>query len=336
MAENSVDDVYIGCKANMADQVKTVLLEKELNMSPEFKTVWQDGEINATIPNDNLTWNHSIAIYVYTNSRFNLYEIFNNAVRTEKQNYQEKTFTWYSLFFFLTEAIQILKETQNKCKLTYRGTKVEFNENVLNTEVRFGQFASSSLDRTKAEVFGNKSCFEIRTCEGADLTNYSRFSNEKEVLIPPYEKFSVTGVKRRADHKDLWCETVYILESTGVRSDLNCAFSRIQAETGKISAFNNYAVCRCACQKLSRSRYRNYQSEEVFDNLRGCFVHRQLSRRRVYPMNRGIDSVHQNDQKRLCYQFLYSLTINRNILNLLKPCCRVGDKEIIQNVFNFN
>ncbi|XP_058625242.1 ecto-ADP-ribosyltransferase 4 [Onychostoma macrolepis] len=337
MAENSVDDLYVGCKTNMADQVKTVLLKNELNMLPEFKTVWQNGERNAKIPNDNLTWDHSVAIYVYTNSDFNLYQNFNNAVRTEKQNYQDKEFPWYSLFFFLTEAIQILKEMQNGCKLTYRGTNVEFHENVLNTEVRFGQFASSSLDRTEARVFGTKSCFEIRTCEGADLTKYSKFPNEKEVLIPPYEKFSVTAVKRRTDYEDLWCDTVYILESTGVRSDLNCAFFRNQAETCKTSALNNNAFCRCVLQKLGRlhSSYIIDQSEEFLGNIGGCSVLRQLSRRRVYPMNRGINLLNQNNQKRLCYQFLYSMRINRNILTLLKPCCSVCDKVIIQKLYNF-
>lgn len=322
MAENSVDDLYVGCKTNMADQVKTVLLENELNRSPEFKTAWQNGEMNATIPSDNLTWNHSVAIYVYTNSRFNLYQNFNNAVRTDKQKYQDKTFTWYSLFFYLAEAIQILKEMQNGCKLTYRGTNFEFHENVLNTEVRFGQFASSSLDLTEAELFGTKSCFEITTCEGADLENYSRFPEEKEVLIPPYEKFSVTEVKRRTDHEDLWCETVYVLKSTGVRSDLNCAFFRNQAETSKTSAFNNNAFYRCVHQKLCilHSRYRIYQSEEL---LRSYFVQNQQSRHRVYPINRVIHLVHQNNQKWLCYQFLHSLRINRNILTLLKSCCRV-------------
>ncbi|KAK2916858.1 hypothetical protein Q8A67_001232 [Cirrhinus molitorella] len=47
--------------------------------------------------------------------------------------------------------------------------------------------------------------------------------HEKEVLIPPYEKFKVTAVKTRKGQKDLWCETVYELKSSGNRSDLNCA-----------------------------------------------------------------------------------------------------------------
>ncbi|XDV11743.1 hypothetical protein PO909_000591 [Leuciscus waleckii] len=359
MEENSVDDLYVGCKNNMSDQVKTELLEKELNNSPKFKTVWQNGEENATIPNDsNLTWNHSVAIYVYTNSRFDLHQDFNNAVRTDKQNYEDKTFTWYSLFFLLAEAIQILKEGQNVCKLTYRGTDVEFDENVLNTEVRFGQFASSSLDRSVAEEFGTKSCFEIKTCEGANVSKYSSFPEEEEVLIPPYEKFKVTDVKTRADNPDLWCETVYILESTGIRSDLNCAFFRNQEEISKISAINNNAFCRCVNQKLRtlHSGYRNYQSEQFLGKL-GCFVQHPTDREihseihsGPYPLrghrhnptdreihsglhplmgyrhntNRDIYSVDQNYQKWLCYRFLRdSLRINCKILALLMPCCRV-------------
>ncbi|XP_077080638.1 uncharacterized protein LOC143732999 [Siphateles boraxobius] len=292
MEEKSVDDLYVGCKKNMSDLVKTELLEKELNNSPTFKTVWQNGEENATIPNDsNLTWNHSVAIYVYTNSGFELYKDFNNAVRTDKQNYEDKTFTWYSLFFLLAEAIQILKEVQNVCKLTYRGTNVTFYNDVLNKEVRFGQFASSSLDRTEATLFGDKSCFEIKTCEGADVEKYSSFPEEEEVLIPPYEKFKVTDIKKRADNADLWCDTVYILESTGVRSDLNCAFFRNQAEISKTSAFNNNAFCRCVHLKLrtSHSTYRRSQSVQFLGKL-GCFVNHQLRRHRVYPTDGDIHS----------------------------------------------
>ncbi|KAL1276130.1 hypothetical protein QQF64_035753 [Cirrhinus molitorella] len=130
-----------------------------------------------------------------------------------------------------TDAIQILKKTQKTCYSAFRGTKAEFNKHVLNKEVRFGQFASSSLDRKKAQGFGNVSCFEIHTCKGANLTEYSKLPHEKEVLIPPYEKFKVTAVKTRKDQKDLWCDTVYELKSSGKRSDLNCALFKKPTKT---------------------------------------------------------------------------------------------------------
>ncbi|XP_051745465.1 ecto-ADP-ribosyltransferase 5-like [Ctenopharyngodon idella] len=223
MAENSVDDCYVGCKKNMSCLVETELLERELNNSTKFRMVWQDAEKNHEPPADNLTENHSIAIHVYTNSRVDIYQELNDAVYSDKQQYKDSTYTWYSLQFLLTEAIQILKESQNRCKSTYRGTNDEFDKNVLNKQVRFGLFSSSSLEIKPTKPYGNVSCFEIYTCEGADVSKYSTFPEEKEVLIPPYEKFNVIDVKTIIDYKDLWCETVFVLESAGVRSDLNCA-----------------------------------------------------------------------------------------------------------------
>ncbi|XP_051988718.1 GPI-linked NAD(P)(+)--arginine ADP-ribosyltransferase 1-like [Xyrauchen texanus] len=216
MELKSVDDQYEGCTANMAHLVETEFLEKEISEDSTFATVWKDGVRKAKAPEDNLTQNHSIAIYVYTSNR--VYSDFNNAVRSDKQEYKDMTYGWYSLHFLLTDTIQILKKRQKKCQNTFRGAYVEYNKGVLNKEVRFGSFASSSLSQTVAKKFGDKSCFEIETCEGAELTKYSVFPGEKEVLIPPYENFKVTDIK-----KGSWCDTVYVLKSSGRRSDLNCA-----------------------------------------------------------------------------------------------------------------
>ncbi|XP_016351142.1 NAD(P)(+)--arginine ADP-ribosyltransferase 2-like [Sinocyclocheilus anshuiensis] len=224
MAKKSVDDQYKGCREKMAEKVKTVFLNKEMNNSPGFKNAWKKGVDFVKTQNDKLTKNHSIAIYVY--SECNIYTLFNNDTRSGKKQYKNETYKWYSLYFLLTEAIQLLKKTQNKCYSTFRGTKAEFDKHVLNKEVRFGQFASSSLVRKKAQRFGNVSCFEIKTCEGADVSKYSKLSHEREVLIPPYEKFKVTAVRTRRDEKDLWCDTVYTLKNSGKTSDLNCALFR--------------------------------------------------------------------------------------------------------------
>ncbi|KAL0154203.1 hypothetical protein M9458_050457, partial [Cirrhinus mrigala] len=223
MAPNSVDDQYEGCTEKMINLVETEYLEKERSQPEnEFAELWGKGVRKARKPEDNLSKHHSQALYVYTNSHFTMYRDFNDAVRSEKQKYKEGTFKWYSLHFLLTEAIQILKKTQNRCYLTYRGTNVTFDKNVLNKEIRFGSFTSSSLNHHVAQVFGTKSCFEIFTCEGAEVTKYSIFPIEQEVLIPPYETFKVTAVKTRIYQKDLWCDTVYTLKSTGKKSELNC------------------------------------------------------------------------------------------------------------------
>ncbi|XP_056091587.1 NAD(P)(+)--arginine ADP-ribosyltransferase 2-like [Rhinichthys klamathensis goyatoka] len=228
MAPNSVDDQYDGCKDEMAKLVKTELLKNELKKSPDFKTAWEKGEKFAKSQNDDLTKNHSIAIYVYSDAL--VYKPFNNDTRHDKNQYKHMKYKWYSLHFLLTNAIQILKKTQNQCYTTYRGTNL-FYKNVLNKEVRFGSFASSSLDRKVARGFGNVSCFEINTCKGANVTEYSKLPHEKEVLIPPYEKFKVTAVKTRGEQKDPWCETVFYLNSTETRSDLNCALFKKPSKT---------------------------------------------------------------------------------------------------------
>ncbi|KAK9961644.1 hypothetical protein ABG768_007058 [Culter alburnus] len=227
MALNSVDDQYKGCRENMTKQVERNYLKKETSdPESELANAWKDAVKKHKTPGDNLTRNHSIAIYVYTNSGFKVYKNFNNAVRNDKKKYKNRTYEWYSLDFLLTDAIQILKRTQKKCYSTYRGTNMKFNKTVLNKEVRFGSFTSSSLSLKRTRFFGNVSCFEIRTCLGADLTKYSKHPEEKEVLIPPYETFKVTDVRTKRDQRNLWCETVFSLKSSGIRSDLNCALCK--------------------------------------------------------------------------------------------------------------
>ncbi|XP_077058338.1 ecto-ADP-ribosyltransferase 5-like [Siphateles boraxobius] len=238
MALDSVDDQYLACGKKMAYLVRNKYLKKEINNSTEFKKAWKEGEENARAPEDKLTKNHSIALYVYTNLNSSIYHNFDMAVYNGKQDYRNRTFKWYSLKFLLTDAIQILTKKQKKCKSTYRGTKAEFYKNVTGTEVRFGSFASSSLDRKVAQGFGTKSCFEIKTCYGADVIKYSKYPEQKEVLIPPNEMFKVTAVKTRKDLKNLWCETVYKLESSGDRSDLNCSV-----------AFDKPFGFKCRCSK---------------------------------------------------------------------------------------
>ncbi|XDV52191.1 hypothetical protein PO909_020942 [Leuciscus waleckii] len=221
-ANNSVDDQYYGCRNNMAHLVETQYLKEELINSNDFRDAWRAGENVISKLNifSKLQRKPKIAIYVYTDDR--VYSRFNSDTRNGKENFIGMTYKWYSLHFLLTEAIQILKTKQNRCFDTFRGTKADFNGRVFK-DIRFGSFTSTSLNRAKAKHFGTKTCFVIHTCEGANVTKYSKYPFEEEVLIPPYEKFNVTEVKTRTDQPDLWCETVFVLNSTGVRSDLNCA-----------------------------------------------------------------------------------------------------------------
>nr|XP_055036512.1 erythroblast NAD(P)(+)--arginine ADP-ribosyltransferase-like [Misgurnus anguillicaudatus] len=215
MEEESVDDQYNGCRGDMVKLIEKYLPEEIRANIAGFGTVWENSKKKISGPKDILKRNHLIAISVY--SDVIVYRQFNEDVRTGKQEYEDKTFKWYWLHFWLTKAIETLKKG---CESTYRGTSDKF-DGVKNTEIRFGQFAFSSLDRKVAANFGNETCFEIKTCYGVDVSKYSQFPNQKEVLIPPYEKFEITNI--RTGQKGDWCKTVFELKSTGIKSNLNCA-----------------------------------------------------------------------------------------------------------------
>ncbi|ROL42414.1 NAD(P)(+)--arginine ADP-ribosyltransferase 2 [Anabarilius grahami] len=223
MAPDSVDDRYYGCEKIMADLVNKKYLAMEKNNSPNFKAAWIIADKKTSKLNifSKLSTQHKIAIKVCADD--NVRSEFSHDTRTGRQSYKDNTYKWYSLHFLLTEAIQILKKKENKCFDTFRGTNDKFDYQ--SGEVGFGSFASSSLNRERAKRFGRVSCFEIHTCEGAEVTKYSRYPDEKEVLIPPYEKFNVV-VKTKTDDPNLWCETVYILKNSGIRNELNCAHTQ--------------------------------------------------------------------------------------------------------------
>ncbi|XP_028268959.1 T-cell ecto-ADP-ribosyltransferase 1-like [Parambassis ranga] len=228
MANNSVDDMYDGCMSEMEKAVKDNYLKKEMNRTNHFKDAWKKAEQYYERKNMK-PFPSQLAIYVYTLESPNVYLDFNTAVRNQSSEYNT-TFSYHSLHFYLTQAIQNLtsnrrgKVDPNKCYTVFRRTNIYFRQDVKNKTIRFGSFTSSSQgNSSNPDKFGDKSCFRIRTCFGADISNYSLVKDEKEVLIPPYEVFNVTDVKNRSENKGLPCEVVYEVNSTqSVQSNLNC------------------------------------------------------------------------------------------------------------------
>uniref|UniRef100_A0A8K9WMV4 NAD(P)(+)--arginine ADP-ribosyltransferase n=2 Tax=Oncorhynchus mykiss TaxID=8022 RepID=A0A8K9WMV4_ONCMY len=223
MAPDSVDDSYKGCEEKMLRKVHDYYLKTERLKNKDFNQAWTDAEARyKPKPKRALSKLYSLAIQVYVTEYSQMFKSFNEATRTQKKSYST-TFQYHSLHFLLTLALRILNK-KNKRFQTFRGTNVSFH-GVRNTEMRFGQFTSSSLDKKIAgERFGSRSCFEITTYLGAPLGEYaSQMAHEKEVLIPPYEVFRITEVLKRKDKKDLWCDVVYKLQSTKKgKSDLKC------------------------------------------------------------------------------------------------------------------
>ncbi|XP_039658018.1 NAD(P)(+)--arginine ADP-ribosyltransferase 1-like [Perca fluviatilis] len=223
MAENSVDDMYDGCKDKMKERV-TKDLENEKNKDPFFKKVWDKRQLKKQIKNKLLEKDQIVAINYYTFGEENAYLPFNAAVRTQGPQYKT-TFGYHALHFLLTTAIRALRASKgDECLTVYRRVNEYFSQDVQNKEIRFGSFTSASLGGYGKELFGEKSCFEIVTCMGADVSNYSKFENEREVLIPPYEVFKVVEIKKRSTMQpDLPCEVVYKVRSTRYYSKSNCA-----------------------------------------------------------------------------------------------------------------
>ncbi|XP_032371270.1 ecto-ADP-ribosyltransferase 5 [Etheostoma spectabile] len=232
MAENSVDDMYDGCKDKMKEMA-TQYLKKEKKNNNIFKDVWDSSEKCVLDKfkkrkTNSLEKHQLVALYYYTSGKGNAYLDFNNEVRTQRPVYKTK-FGYHALHFYLTTAIRTLqkeREIKNeKCLTGYRRVDKYFSQDVQNKEIRFGSFTSASrLGYIKPELYGEKSCFEINTCMGADVSLYSKFGEaEAEVLIPPYEVFKVLDIKKRSMQPDLPCEVVYKVKSTELPvSKLNC------------------------------------------------------------------------------------------------------------------
>ncbi|XP_048381431.1 NAD(P)(+)--arginine ADP-ribosyltransferase 2-like [Stegostoma tigrinum] len=104
----------------------------------------------------------------------------------------ERNFAFKSFHYLFSVALDKLK---GKKLQTYRGSEKTFWARE-GKSVRFGQFASSSLDLMVAKRFmkniqGENTLFEIKTKLGVSVSQYSYIKNEDEVIIPPTEVFNV-------------------------------------------------------------------------------------------------------------------------------------------------
>ncbi|XP_074539376.1 erythroblast NAD(P)(+)--arginine ADP-ribosyltransferase-like [Halichoeres trimaculatus] len=228
MVPDSVDDMYSDCREEMEKKVKHVYLPKE--HKGKFEKAWRNAEkcarrnLKLKDKEDKLlTKEHFQAICLYTSGYLGFYGLFNTAVQTKRAEYST-TFQFHSLHFWLTSAIQIL-HSNRKCFTSYRRSKTEFTGKE-NQMIRFGFFTSSSKS-AQLRHFGDTSCFEIKTCYGAYLKKYPHLKDkEEEVLIPPYEMFKISKITRRLGNLSD-CKTVYVLESVGFCSTLNCQAAKL-------------------------------------------------------------------------------------------------------------
>lgn len=224
MFDNSVDDDFEGCTTEMLNLVLKTYLENEKH--GQFKEEWEKAEkklVNTHL-SQGLTKNHLIAMSLFSLPSPQFYKDLNDAIENGKDDYKNGNFGKYSLYFFMVDAIKHLK-IKNKCQTSYRGVAKTVKELTKMSNVRFGRFASTSRSPQVAHIYsGDKTCFEILTCHGADITAYSNVKDEEEILIPPYEVFEVVDIKKNQDFfKQGKCEVFYKLKSKQIQSDLRCS-----------------------------------------------------------------------------------------------------------------
>ncbi|XP_032922250.1 erythroblast NAD(P)(+)--arginine ADP-ribosyltransferase-like [Catharus ustulatus] len=226
-ALDSFDDQYQDCDPAM-EEALPALGRSEFHKNHLFAQVWAKAFAEwqkAGSPVSPLSSRaQAIAIMTYTMN--DLYTQFNDQVRVAGRSPQEyrDNFHFKTLHFLLTKAVATLRAAQGEqCRCVFIGVnKYKFKANRSNI-VRFGQYASSSLCENVSKNFGSTTVFKVQTCHGVEIQEFSKFPSEKEVLIPPFEKFKVTYVNDTEDGK----RNVEIhLDSIGTYSKYNCEWLR--------------------------------------------------------------------------------------------------------------
>lgn len=227
MATDCVDDMFDGCKSETASVIDLFGVS-EWHVGLNFSIGWASAESGAKKPvHEHLKEEHATVIYMYTQVD-NIQQEFDQAVKTGKHDYSTYRFKFHYFYFYLTDAVQVLRHNQTSCRRTFYGTRKHFERNVINTNMRFGAFTWAASSKQSFDLKANVSCFEIYSCFGADITYYSATNQAGQVLIPPYEVFKITDVVT----DDPWCSVVYKLHSTNVpRRDLNCKLNRRRIKT---------------------------------------------------------------------------------------------------------
>ncbi|NXS33708.1 NAR1 ribosyltransferase, partial [Pomatostomus ruficeps] len=227
MAPDSFDDRYRGCRGDML-RALPALNSSEFQQNPNFASAWalaMDEWRVQTSPGSPLTPAQAMALLAYT-APMPLHRAFNAAVRAAGRSRQEYRdgFPFKALHFLLTDALGTLRDAQGpRCHRVFRGVRgVRFRARRGDT-VRFGHFASASLCENVACDFGTDTTFNVTTCQGVAIREFSFFPDEDEVLIPPFETFEVTNVTNvtmAGDKVQIW------LHSTGTFSKYNCEWLR--------------------------------------------------------------------------------------------------------------
>ncbi|XP_032565772.1 erythroblast NAD(P)(+)--arginine ADP-ribosyltransferase-like [Chiroxiphia lanceolata] len=222
VAPDAFDDQYWGCRDEMLKALPK-LNRSEFATNGVYARAWAEaaagwGRSRGSL----LRQDQGIALRAFA-QRTELYEQLNRAVPragSSPREYLER-FDFKVLHFLLTTALEDLHDAPShpRCLHVFRGVDCVHFTAQPGDVVRFGHFASSSLNQTVAEGLGTDTLLELDTCHGARIREFSDHPEREEVLIPPFETFSVTSVTRRGDKPHI------LLRSLGVHSKHNCVYA---------------------------------------------------------------------------------------------------------------
>ncbi|KAM4749984.1 uncharacterized protein FYW61_016080 [Anableps anableps] len=208
------DKNFAGCRTKVSVVNDESMKQKWDTCSANFSKTWNKSEQNLKEPAEK---------YMEKTTNVVLKQGNKNVEPAERTPKQRHTFEPASLYSSLSEAIQILKQNQVICLSTNYRTETVLELNISTGQARFSTFILGSdewnFDR-------NVLCFEIYSCFGANITKYSVFKGNNQVLIPPYEVFTVTDIQKQSN----LCKVTYKL-----RSNLNCVYDKEHNQLHSIS-----------------------------------------------------------------------------------------------------
>ncbi|XP_056416235.1 ecto-ADP-ribosyltransferase 5-like isoform X2 [Hyla sarda] len=218
---DSFDDQYLGCTRQMESEIRNILAE-EKKYKP-FSVMWFLAEQTwvrikpySVFPPD-FRDEYGIAVILYTKeSPYPIYKELNRnvSIAGRSRDHYMDGFHFKALHYYLTRAMQVLgggPRCEERSQV-YRGSWMTYKN--MSSDVRFGHFASSSLNQKTSQRFGTRTQFTIFSCFGVNIDTFSDFK-EEEVLIPITEMFYAI---KKSDNS-------YVLRSTGQHcSYYNCAY----------------------------------------------------------------------------------------------------------------
>ncbi|XP_030799215.1 GPI-linked NAD(P)(+)--arginine ADP-ribosyltransferase 1-like [Camarhynchus parvulus] len=230
MAPGSFDDQYRGCGRAMAAELPG-LNRSELQRGGHFAEGWALAAAQWRVrpspgsPGSPLSPAQAIALMAYT-APVPLHREFNEAVRAAGHSRQEyrDNFHFKTLHFLLTQALAALRDAGGpRCHRVFPASWRWVRSVRRGRLRRAGHFASASLRNESSWGFGTDAAFQVLTCHGAPIREFSFFPHEEEVLIPPFETFEVTDVSKVTKGGD---KARIQLRSTGTFSNYNCEWLR--------------------------------------------------------------------------------------------------------------